>query len=413
MFRLGFVASLLASVLILGCDNQATDPGPNSKDRDLLVSLSTSDREVLRLGNGFGWKLFAKLAGEDEGGNLFVSPLGVSIALTMAYNGARGETEAAFGRVLGYVGMDRSVVNALYAKLAPALTEVDPKVTLSIANSIWSAPGFEAEQDFLDQNKTNFQAETRTLDFASDAAAGVLNEWVSGKTRGLITRIADAPLDPAMVMMLLNAIYFKGAWSKSFDPASTFDGVFHQADGSDVSCRMMTAENKFRYFQNSIAKELELPYGDSLFSMVLLQPAEGATLPNLVAALGSGAWEDWIDSLGLTEGVLQLPKFKLEWGKSIAGSLKAMGLETAFQDGADFTGIRHTGGLRISDVIHKTCVSVDEQGTEAAAVTRVDVVDTAAPLINLIRFDRPFVFAIRERNSGAILFMGRLMAPTL
>jgi len=412
MLRNPLLAALALSLsgLFAACRDASTDTAPDSRSRESLVSLSASDREIVRGDNAFGYGLFSKLAAGDPGGNIIVSPLSVSLALTMAYNGARGETEKAMARVLGYGERPRGEVNALYARLIPALVGADAGVTLSLANSIWYRPDLDPKPEFLDLNRDTFGAETSPLDFGAPNAVPTLNAWVSEKTRGLIPEIAEAPLSGDLVMMLLNALYFKGDWSRPFDPKATYKGEFHLADGGTKTCDMMTANASFSVFHDSAADGLVLPYGDSLYSMVLMQPKPGTGMSLLIEALQAGALEGWLQKAGPGRGPIHVPKFKLEYGKQLKETLIALGMGNAFASGADLTGIQEN--LMISEVIHKTAIQVDEKGTEAAAVTRVDVVLVSLPA-DLIRFDRPFVFALREKNSGAILFLGRIMDPTL
>jgi serine protease inhibitor len=402
---------LCANALFLaGCNSDSSGPGTDPKAKQLLVSLSTGERQVVKSDNGFGFRLFSALSKEETAGNIIISPLSISVALTMAYNGARNATESAMAEQLGFGGMDRAAVNAFYAKLLPALTTVDHGVQLSIANSIWSDQGLEVKPEFLELNKATFDAETQSLDFAAPQTAPTINNWVKAKTKGLIPSIVPAQLDPSWVMILINALYFKGAWALEFDPKDTYDGAFHLADGSTRACRMMRRDTNFLSFEDAKVRALELPYNDSLYSMVFLQPKEENGMPGLIADLAAGAWEGWESKFAIHEGAVHVPKFKLEYSKSLSGMLQDMGMGAAFSDQADFTGIRAEGGLFISDVIHKTFVNVDEKGTEAAAVTAVMVGISSGPM-DLIRLDRPFVFVIRERNSGAILFLGRIMNP--
>jgi serpin B len=398
------------SVLFSGC--QSGDPvasGSDPKSRELLASLSVADREIIRNDNGFGFRLFARLSEKGEG-NLFVSPLSVSMLLTMVYNGAGGSTEQEMAEVLGFGGMDRTAVNALYARLIPALTGVDPKVSLKLANSIWSAPRLEPEKAFLDLNRSTFSAEVSTLDFTAPQAADVINKWTSDKTGGLIPEIVQPPLDPSVVMVLINALYFKGDWSKGFDPKATFDADFHLANGTTTPCRLMHHDGFYPFFSEAGVTGLQLDYGDSLFSMVFLQPEATSGMAGLIDSLRDGAWERWDAKFASRDGAILVPKFKLEYGKSLVEDLKALGMPSAFSEAADFTGIRKSGGLTLSEVMHKTYVSVDEKGTEAAAVTSGIVGDTAEPL-TMMRLDRPFVVLIREKSSGTVLFVGRVMDP--
>lgn len=404
--------ALTLTCVLAACSPDSTYPAPDPEARKLLISLSASEREILRSDNGFGIKLFSSLAAKDAGGNIVVSPLSVSMALTMAYNGARGGTETAMAEVLGFGGQDRAAVNALYAKLIPALVKADPKVTLSLANSIWSDEGFDPEKEFLDLNRNTFGATVDALDFGAPTTVPIINKWVSDNTRGLIPGIVESPLDPALVMLLINALYFKGDWSTSFDPESTYDGEFHLADGTTKACRMMKAEDEFLSFQSDQAVGVQLPYGDSLYSMVLLQPKAEIGMAGLLEALEAGALEAWLESASITKGLIHVPKFKLEYRKILNDALAGLGMGVAFGPGADFTGISRNGRLEISEVIHKTFIKVDEKGTEAAAVTSVGIKVVSLPA-DLLRLDRPFVFAIREKSSGALLFLGRIMDPTL
>lgn len=411
-FRLSLTFSLALCLALTACESGSNGPQSDPKSRELLLSLSTAEKEMVRGDNGFGFRLFSGLAEAKPEGNIIVSPLSVSVAMTMAYNGARGATETAMAASLGYAGLSREDVNAFYAKLVPALSKADGKVKLNIANSIWSNSGLEVEPAFLELNRSSFEAEVRTLDFAAATTLPIVNKWVGDKTGGLIPKVLEDPLSPDEVMLLINALYFKGAWTRPFDPKITYEGVFHPAVGVDKACRMMTAEETFLYHSDGKVNALELPYGDSLFSMVFLQPKEAAGMAGLIADLAGGAWEGWQDKFAPVRGLIHVPKFKLEYGEILNDVLIGMGMGPAFDGSADFTGIRKDGGLSISQVIHKTLVNVDEQGTEAAAVTVVKVKVVSMPM-DLIKLDRPFVFAIRERSSGAILFLGRITDPGL
>ncbi len=403
---------LSASLFLSSCQSDATTPGTDPKNKQILVSLSTAERAVVKSDNGFGFRLFASLATGETKGNLIVSPLSVSMALTMAYNGARNATETAMGSQLGFGGMDRAGVNAFYARLIPALMGVDPNVKMQIANSVWTNSGFPVEADYLQLNRDTFGAEVQTLDFAAPQTATIINDWVKAKTNGLIPSILVPPLDPTLEVLLINALYFKGNWSLPFDPKRTYDGEFHLADGTAKTCRMMNADNAFLSFADGKVNALELPYGDSLYSMVFLQPVDTAGMPKLIADLGTGSWDGWEDKFVVHHGPVQVPKFKLEYKQSLTQVLQSMGMGIAFSDAADFTGIHKEGGLAISDVLHKTYVNVDEKGTEAAAVTAV-MVGTTSIQLDLIKLDRPFVFILREKSSGTVLFLGRIMDPTL
>jgi serine protease inhibitor len=399
--------------LLSACVPGNVEPSYDPKAREALVSLSAADREIVKNDNRFGLELFSGLSDDKDTGNIFVSPLNVSMLLSMAFNGARGGTGTAMAQVLSHGEMDRAGMNAFYSKLIPALTTADGSVQFKLANSIWSAPGFDAETDFIESNRA-FDAETRSIDFTAAANVTTLNQWASEKTNGLIPTAVDPPLDPSLVMLLINALYFKGTWTTPFNSASTHDEAFHLANGTDKTCRMMSATHSFRHFHDATARGLELPYGDSLFTMVLLQPVDSSAsgMSGLIHGLEAGAMAGWDGLFQVDEGFISVPKFKLEYGKSLVPVLRAMGMGAAFDDTADFTGIHHAGGVKLSEVMHKTFVSVDEKGTEAAAVTHGGFTGTAAPG-EIANFNRPFVVVIREKTSGTLIFLGRIMDPTL
>jgi serine protease inhibitor len=408
----------LMAVILSGCRpdlaESTSDPKvqPDPKARQSLLTLNASEREVIRNDNGFGFKLFSRLAEDDTISNLFVSPLSISIAMTMVYNGAAGNTESEMAGVLGYTGLTRAEVNSFYSKLIPALMNADSKVQFTQANSIWSSPDLIPELDFLEWNKNTFAAENRTQDLTAENTVGIINSWVSDKTNGLITKLVDAPFDPETVMVLINALYFKGDWTQAFDPKRTHDGAFHLVDGTDKTCRMMTAERTFLYWHDANTKGIELPYGDSLFSMALLQPKDSSGLSSLIQSLANGSWKDISGKFMPVQGTVYIPKFKLEYERTIEADLAAMGMTTAFSPLADLSGISKSTHLEISKVIHKTAISTDEVGTIAAAVTAVTI-RTVSLVEDLIRLDRPFVVVIQERSSGTILFLGRIMNPDI
>jgi serpin B len=328
----------------------------------------------------------------------------------MAYNGAAGQTAADMATTLGFAGKDRDEVNAFYARLLPALASADPHARFDIANSIWSQAGFAVDTAFLGLNRRTFGAETRSIDFAAAGAAKAINAWVSDKTRGRIPDIVQDPLSADLRLMLINAVYFKGEWSKAFAEKDTRDAVFHKADGSQAACKMMIAKDKAIWYAGDLASVAELPYGDSLFAMDLILPKAGVGLPAVIAAMRDGGAEDWLGHLA-GEAEVQVPRVKAEYGASLKPVLARLGMARAFSPEAEFTGINPAGGLAITDVIHKAFLEVDEKGTEAAAATVVEVGLTAILVEPKLVFDRPFLLLIRERTTGAILFLGRILAP--
>lgn len=402
----------LLGVLALGACDPPTEPGIDGLPRD----LSAAEREVLRASNDFGFRLLAGVvAEEDPDANLFLSPLSASMALGMTMNGASGETFEAMRETLGFTGLERAAIDDSYRDLIDLLRELDPRVEFSIGNSIWHRDDFRMEDEFLEDVREHFDAEVAGLDFSEDAAAETINDWVEAATEGRIPEIVEAPIDPLTVAFLINAIYFDGTWTTQFDPEATEREPFHAADGSTAPVEMMSLEDTLAYAGTEVYQVVDLPYGGEAFSMTVVLPREGVALDSLVTSLDPASWSDLLSDVEPTASVrLELPKFRLEYEKSLKDVLKALGMEVAFTPSeADFTRMHRDARrleLHISEVKQKTFVEVDEVGTEAAAVTSVDISTTSAgPATPVMRVDRPFLFALRERHSGTILFIGTVV----
>jgi serpin B len=334
------------------------------------------------------------------------------MALGMTLNGANGSTRDSMIRTLEFSGLTQKDINASYKSLIALLTGIDPKVKFQIANSIWYRPDLRVEQAFKDANKEYFNAEINSIDFGSADAPNIINGWVNQNTNGKITEIVPKPIPRDMVMYLINAIYFKGTWTYKFDPSNTRDDTFTLLSGSKTTCKMMGLKATLKYSATDQCQLVELPYGDAGFSMTVVLPKSGTSIDDFVAKLTQQQWDLWVAGLAAKEGDIFLPKFKLEYAKKLNDVLKAMGMSIAFSPSyADFTNIDVRGGLFISEVQHKTFVQVDEEGTEAAAVTSVGVGRTSIGDNFVMRVDRPFLFVIRENNTGTILFIGKIVQP--
>jgi serpin B len=401
--------TLLVAALSVRCGSEIVGV---QEITELPRDLTAAEEELIQSDNAFGLKLFREIhAQEEPGANLFVSPLSVAMALGMTYNGAAGETQQAMQETLELQGLTIDEVNQAYRSLIDLLRDLDPSVEFLLANSIWYREGFAVEQDFLDVNREYFDAEVTALDFASPTAASTINDWVRAKTMGRIEEIVDDPIDWLVVMYLINAIYFKGDWTFQFDPELTANRPFYLASGGEVQVPMMTfgTPADVRTYVDGDVEVLDLYYGGKAYSMTILLPPAGGDLDVLVGSLDSGRWQEIVDGLTLTNADVVLPKFTLEYELEMKDVLAALGMGIAFSDDADFTKIRTSGGLYISKVKHKTFVDVNEEGTEAAAVTSVEIREVSMPPTFVI--DRPFLFAIREQLSGTILFMGRIVNP--
>jgi serine protease inhibitor len=383
-------------------------------EEDSLREFSTVENNLVKAGNKFGFNIFEEIANEDKDSNVFISPLSISMALAMTYNGTDGITKQAMASTLELSDLSITDVNESYRSLIELLMNLDPQVIFQIANSIWYRQEYNVEQDFIDLNRTHFNAEVRALNFNDPDVANTINCWVDKSTNGKISEIVQPPIDPQTVMFLINAIYFKGTWTYEFDEENTQDDQFNLADGSQVPCRMMVQEKRFPYFENDDFQAIDLPYGDKKFSMTIFLPRPQVDVNTLIGKLDLEDFDIWLGQFSRRSGTLYLPKFKIEYGLSLNRALSALGMGIAFTDKADFTRINKEGGLFISEVKHKTFIEVDEEGTEAAAVTSVGMMTTSVgPTPFVMRLDRPFILMIRESHSNAILFMGKIMEPVL
>ncbi len=381
-----------------------------------LRELTPFEKQLAESGNDFGLTLFQTIVQAEADKNIFISPLSVAMALGMTTNGAAGTTEEAMRNTLGFGNLTNQEINESFSSLIALLTELDSEVVFEIANSIWCRDTFPVEESFIDVNKNYFDAEVSDLDFSSPSAPDVINGWVNDKTHGKIEEIIDQ-IDPLVVMYLINAIYFNGTWQYEFDEEETRDDVFNRPDDSQVACRMMEQENDFDYFENDDFQAIDLPYGNGQFSMTVFLPKPDRSVDDLIAELNWTNWIMWMNQFQTKRGSLYLPKFTIEYKLLMNDCLSDMGMGIAFDpEQADFTKINSDGDLYISRVLHKTYVDVDEEGTEASAVTAVEVSLTSIggdPAGFIMRVDRPFFFVIREDHSQTLLFMGKINDPSV
>lgn len=408
---------LLAIALVLvavGCAKDPVSPSAPRRITALPRALTAQEQQIIQADNRFAIKFLKETYQDtrDTLPNLFVSPLSVAMALGMTYNGAATTTEAAMRSTLELDSMTVDEVNQANQSLIALLRGLDPRVQFEIANSIWYRLGFAVEQPFLDANRTYYGARVEGLDFTAPTAVPTINAWVNDQTHGKIKDIiASIPND--VMMYLINAIYFKGDWTQQFDKDLTAPLPFHLQDGSTVSVPTMMygKEAMVRQTWTPTARMIDLPYGGGAFSMTIVLPREDLTVDSVLSVLTLDDWNAGIAALDTTNAELYLPKFKLENSLSLVNPLAGLGMGIAFSDFADFSKINRAGGLTITDVLHKTYVDVNEEGTEAAAVTAVVVGVVCVCPPPPVRIDRPFLFALRENLSGTILFMGVIRQP--
>ena len=404
----------LALPLLAACHpDVVTAPGALPELKELPRPLTASERRLIDAGPAFGLALLREVDRAHRGENVFISPLSASMALGMTLNGARGATLDSMRAALGFGDAPLATVNASYRSLIDLLRGLDQGVDFRIANSVWyDAPRIAVLASFASTAKQYFDAQVSGLDFRSPSAVAAINDWVKAGTNGKIETIIDGSIPDDARVYLINAMYFKGTWRDGFARAETQPAPF-AAPGGAVTASLMHQDASFRYAEDELAQVVELPYGRGAYVMTVVLPREGVALESLVGGALAERWARWTSSLHPQEVKLWLPKFRLEFGDSLNAPLRALGMGIAFSDSADFTGMANRRDLAISRVLQKTFVDVYEEGTEAAAVTAVEIGVTSAgpPTPVTVRVDRPFVFALRERLSGTLLFLGKIVVP--
>lgn len=398
------------SLLWVQCDREGLQPPTAKVQLDCANPVGLC--EVTDAHTDFGLSLFRTLNQDTEAeDNLFISPFSMATALTMTANGARGQTQMEMMSTLKIGAMDLGRVNTAYKQLLEKLPELDENVRLQIANSIWYRQGFPVKPSFLDVNANYFQSQINAANFADPATVGLINNWVSKSTNGLIGSIVDN-IPPEIIMYLINAIYFKGEWTRPFDPDMTRPAEFTRQDGSKVSAPMMSyGETILPFYQNEQLMMADLPYGDSVFTMTVLLPKEGYRVDEVINGLTLSNWQNWTSQLKDSKMQFAMPKFKISYKKELNALLQQLGMNVPFIAGqADFGNLADAE-LYIDGVLHKSFIEVNEEGTEAAAVTSVSIGVTSVPNYPYMILNKPFIFVIRENQTNEVLFIGKLTDP--
>jgi serpin B len=421
--QIALVLGILFS--LVGCASPAGPVAAGSVQSDVerVAAPDVADADLAELVKGnaaFALELYHVLRKDHD--NLFYSPYSISVALAMTYAGARGETEGQMAEALHYtLAQDRlhAAFNALDQALASrgegAVGKDGEGFRLHVANTTWGQEGYTFLDAYLDVLALNYGAGLRLVDFVSapEEARVTINDWVSEQTEGKIEDLIPAgAIDALTRLVLTNAIYFNAAWSMPFEEERTKDGSFYLLDGGQVTVPMMKQVESLGYAAGQGYQAVELPYDGHELSMVILVPEEGE-FEAFEEALDVERVESILQDLGYTQVALSMPKFEIESSFGLVDALSAMGMPVAFSDKADFSGMTGNRELVISEVVHKAFVSVDEAGTEAAAATAVMMALTAAPAEPVeVTVDRPFLFAIRDIDTGALLFVGRVVDPS-
>jgi serpin B len=411
------LALVLSLGLLSGCMPGAIEPAPVVR---AAPAASAADLAELVGGNtDFSFDLYQALRTERDG-NFLYSPYSISLALAMAYAGSRGETERQMAGTLHF-SLQHERLHPAFNALAQELDSRSADAggmdgqgfRLNVANALWGQEDYRFLPEFLDLLAANYGAEMRRLDFAlEEEARKAINDWVKKQTEGRIEELVPPGImDAATRLVLTNAVYFNAAWARPFDPRATRDGVFYLLDGSSVKTPMMHQVESFAYAEGPDYQVVELPYDGHEIAMVILLPAQGR-FEAVESSLDAGRVEAMLDGLAEREMSLALPRFDFEAGFDLESVLAAMGMPQAFAPQADFSGMTPEGEIFIGDVMHRAAIAVGEAGTEAAAASAVVMPPSGEP-VDLMRVtvDRPFLFLIRDLQTGTMLFLGRVVDP--
>ena len=408
---------LMSMILLMsaGCDRFDLGIIDNNPDE-----LNTVDPNLIRANTMFGFKLLNELHQPQQDKNTLLSPFSLSVALAMARNGAGGATERAIIDALQLQALDPKLINVNYVYLQRALQAPDSKVTLEIANALWATEGIELDPGFLDRNNQFLDTEIATLDFTEPTNVSTINDSINANTDGAIPSVVDE-IDPQTIACLISGIYFKGSWQEEFDASLIRDEPFTLTNGSKKQIPMMRRTDWYPYYAGDQFQAVSLPYENDQMGMYIFLPNPGTDLNTFLDRLNIEDWEGWMSRFSSREVSLVMPTFKLQYSVELRAALEQLAMGIAFdEDRADFSRMTTSSvPVFISYLTHRAVVEVNEEGTEAStgsfvffdAVVPTTAAAESVPPIPFI-VNRPFFLAIRDNQTGTVLFMGVVMDPT-
>ncbi|WP_342566507.1 serpin family protein [Paenibacillus sp. FSL R7-0345] len=370
------------------------------------------DARLARQSNELGLRLLGKLREQGRAeGNLTISPYSISAALALAYNGSSGETAAELGGLLGYAPGELEQLNAGNKALLPLLNDAGPGIRLELANSVWVENGIKLRKNYLKAAETSYEAQVRTTDLSAEKTVAKVNQWVAEHTAGKIDRMLEQPPGGNTVALLVNALYFKGAWQEKFPIERSEPAAFYTGNDTTAEVMMMKQTGNFSYAETEYWQGVRLPYGEGQMDMLVILPSEQSSVDQVLQD-GLPAADPFSERFG----TVGLPRFTAEYGADVKEAVQALGVKIPFDPAqADFSALADTDmPIFIGSIIHKTYIEVNETGTEAAASTLVAMDAGAAPAADLpfeLTADRPFIFIIEDRQTGVWLFLGTISNP--
>lgn len=419
-----YLAWLPIAAMVVGCGGNSDNSGPNqfgsrynrddrskqSKPVDPTNAKMEAMIGKLSAGNrDFALRLASQLSGTE---NLALAPYSVSLALQIAAAGAGSGMEQEMARALNVNSLDGADRLTAARELSLKLAAADPAVQLDIANSIWVQKGFKVLPSYLKEAAEKFQANTAELDFADPKASSYINAWVKSATKNKIERIVPDSIDPDVRMYLINAVYFKGAWTTPFDKQATLEDDFTRSDGKVIKTPFMRRSGMIKTYESDLLRGVWLPYGKERFGMALFVPKEGKSAKGIMESLTPNSWRSLEQSAMARQTMLVMPRFEIVSDLDLKGPLQSLGMKTPFvRDQADFSKIRAEKDLFVSAVKHKAVIKVDEEGSEAAGATSVEMSVTSIPQYFEVIANKPFVFFIVDQETDTILFAGLVEDP--
>jgi serine protease inhibitor len=407
ILKIAIAALILLSFAYSSCKKEPVKSFPTEP---VPIELSANQVSLVASENTFALDIFNKVIANSAGSeNVIISPLSISSALSMTLNGANGATRDSMVKTLKLNGLTPEIINNSYKDLSSALLNIDSRVLISIANSVWSEKNFVVKKPFADILTGNYNAESRSFDITDPQAPAQINKWIDTKTNGLITNMVDK-LDPTTVMLLINAIYFKGKWKSQFDVANTVQGSFYKPGNVTEQVPMMKQTSDYKIYKGEGFTLAELPYGQGNFVMDVILPDDNNGIDNLISLIDSNTLNGWLNMMSSRKTDLSFPRFKYGYKKELTQILTDMGMGITFGNYADFSNISDLK-LYISLVLHQAVIETNEEGTEAAAATIVGISNTAVMEPLTLSIDHSFMYIIRETTTNSILFMGRVVDP--
>jgi len=402
------VVLLSIPLLFIKCTKTPDEVLP---EEPVLIDLTSNQISLIESENSFAFDIFREVVeNSEEPENIMISPLSISYALSMTLNGANGATRDSMLKALRVTGMTPEEINSSFQQLTEALLSVDKRVLMTIANSVWTKEGFPVKEAFIDILETYYDAESKQFDINDPATPDIINQWIEDNTNGLIKDMMDK-LEPDVVMLLINAIYFKGIWKYQFEEGDTDYKTFYKTGNETIEVPMMNQEVDLMVYRGESFTLAELPYGQGNFVMDIILPDDQDGINRIIPAITESSFNSWISQATEAKVNMYLPRFKYDYKKKLKDILSDMGMRIAFWPGADFTNIACTD-LNIQDVIHQAFIETNEEGTEAAAATVVIIELSSMPSGPFVfNADHPFIYIIRETTTNSIIFMGCVNDP--